>query len=75
MKRVLVTGATGFVAANLTRQLIRDGHDTHLLLREGSNQWRLRQGLRRTTDWFRDHPSLERYYRERIADGPAGKRP
>ena len=43
MTRVLLTGGTGFVGANLARRLIRDGHETHLLLREQSNCWRLEE--------------------------------
>jgi UDP-glucose 4-epimerase len=33
MKRCLVTGATGFVGANLVRRLLREGHEAHLLVR------------------------------------------
>ncbi len=40
-KRVLVTGAAGFVGANLTRRLLRDGHQLHLLHRPGTDLWRL----------------------------------
>ena len=33
MKRVILTGGTGFVGANLARRLLRDGHEGHLFLR------------------------------------------
>jgi nucleoside-diphosphate-sugar epimerase len=41
MKRVLLTGASGFVGANLAEKLVKDGHEVHLLLREGFKTWRL----------------------------------
>lgn len=41
MKRALLTGASGFVGANLARRLLRDGHDVHLLLRSGHAPWRV----------------------------------
>jgi nucleoside-diphosphate-sugar epimerase len=41
MKRVILTGASGFIGANLAEKLIRDGHHVHLLLREGYKTWRL----------------------------------
>lgn len=39
--RALVTGAAGFVGANLVRRLLADGHDVHVLVRPGSDRWRL----------------------------------
>lgn len=39
--RALVTGATGFVGANLVRGLLAHGADVHALVRPGSNLWRL----------------------------------
>ena len=41
-RRVLITGGSGFVGANLTRRSLRDGHEVHLLLRPGHDDWRLR---------------------------------
>ena len=40
-KRVVVTGAAGFIGANLARRLVRDGHEVHLLLRPAETSWRL----------------------------------
>src|SRR5712692_992177 len=41
MRRVAVTGGTGFVGANVARRLINDGHDVHLLVRPGFSSWRI----------------------------------
>ncbi len=41
MKRVIITGATGFVGANLARRLLQDGHALHLLVRPGYKSWRI----------------------------------
>jgi nucleoside-diphosphate-sugar epimerase len=39
--RALVTGAAGFVGANLVRRLLADGHEVHALVRAGTDRWRL----------------------------------
>jgi UDP-glucose 4-epimerase len=39
--RTLITGATGFVGANLAMRMLRDGHDIHVLLRKEASLWRL----------------------------------
>ncbi len=41
MSRVVVTGGTGFVGANLVRRLILDGHQTTLLVRPQYASWRI----------------------------------
>jgi len=41
MKRALVTGAAGFVGANLVRHLLNSGHAVHIICRSESNFWRL----------------------------------
>ena len=43
MKRVALTGGTGFVGANLARRLLRDGHIVHLLVRPGYAAWRIEE--------------------------------
>lgn len=41
MSRVVVTGGTGFVGANLIRRLLRDGHEPVLFVRPGFASWRI----------------------------------
>jgi UDP-glucose 4-epimerase len=45
MKKILVTGATGFVGANLARHLLSAGHEVHLIIRSNSDLWRLQDLL------------------------------
>src|SRR3989344_4349201 len=42
-KKVLVTGAGGFIGANLVRALLARGDEIHVLSRPESSQWRLIQ--------------------------------
>jgi nucleoside-diphosphate-sugar epimerase len=41
VKRVLVTGAAGFIGANVSRRLVTDGYETTLLTGPESDCWRL----------------------------------
>jgi UDP-glucose 4-epimerase len=43
LKRVLITGATGFVGANLCRRLLQEGHEVHCLVRPGYTGWRIEE--------------------------------
>jgi UDP-glucose 4-epimerase len=42
-RRALLTGASGFVGANLARRLLSDGHQVHLLLRPNHQPWRVEE--------------------------------
>lgn len=46
MKRTILTGASGFIGANLARKLLQDGHDVHLLLRKEYLKWRIEDILK-----------------------------
>ena len=39
--RIVITGATGFIGAALTRRLLADGHNVTALARAGADHWRL----------------------------------
>jgi nucleoside-diphosphate-sugar epimerase len=41
MTKILVTGASGFIGANLTRELIKSKNDVHVFVRGNSNLWRI----------------------------------
>jgi len=46
-KTVLITGATGFVGSCLTHRLINVSYDIHIIKREQSNIWRIKNILNR----------------------------
>ena len=41
MVKILITGAAGFIGANLTRKLIKTGNEINILIKEASNLWRI----------------------------------
>ena len=41
MVKILITGAAGFVGANLTRKLIKTENETNILIKETSDLWRI----------------------------------
>jgi len=67
MKRVAITGAAGFVGANVTRRLLQDGHEVHLLIRPDHAMWRIddiRDDVRMHTADLGDRQRVEDAIRE-----------
>ena len=42
MKRILITGGTGFIGSYLCRYLLNKGHKIYLLVRPGYKEWRIK---------------------------------
>jgi nucleoside-diphosphate-sugar epimerase len=47
--KIFITGAAGFVGANIVHQLISDGYDVHIAVRNGGSLWRLDDVLSKIT--------------------------
>lgn len=45
MKKIFVTGATGFIGANLVRALIKKKYEVHIIKRKNSDLWRIKNIL------------------------------
>jgi nucleoside-diphosphate-sugar epimerase len=41
-RKVLITGSTGFIGANLVRNFLKNGAEVHILTRVTSNKWRIK---------------------------------
>jgi nucleoside-diphosphate-sugar epimerase len=62
--RVLVTGATGFVGASLTRRLVNSGKEVHVFTRQTTDLWRIKDILKRVRRYdvdLRDADKVETY--------------
>ena len=44
-KKILITGATGFIGANITREFLKSGNNIFILTRDTSNKWRIKDIL------------------------------
>ncbi len=54
LKRILITGATGFIGANLARRMLACGHEVHILVRNGHKTWRIQNILDDLHVWVID---------------------
>jgi nucleoside-diphosphate-sugar epimerase len=66
-KTILITGSTGFVGSNLLRRLNRPGADLHILSRESSDLWRIKDivdNVKRYAPDLSDFDNLKKVVRE-----------
>ena len=59
MSNVLITGASGFIGANLVRDLINTKDQIHILIRKQSNLWRLNNIISECNVHFVDISKIE----------------
>ena len=59
MTRILVTGASGFIGSNLTRNLVNTNDQIHILIRNQSNLWRLNDIISRCNVHFVDITKID----------------
>jgi len=50
-KRILITGATGFIGANLSRFFLKKGANVSVLTRKTSDKWRIRDILKDVSEY------------------------
>ncbi len=53
-KRVLITGAAGFVGLNLARRLVSLQYQVYIIIRKTTNQWRLKDVLSKVNVYYLD---------------------
>lgn len=53
-EKILITGATGFIGANLTRALLEKGAKVYIFTRKTSDKWRIKDILKDITEYCVD---------------------
>jgi nucleoside-diphosphate-sugar epimerase len=59
-KKVLITGSTGFIGANLARRCLKSGSDVYIMSRSTSDRWRIKDILAKVKDYKADLSDYER---------------
>ena len=54
MKKVLITGATGFIGSHLTRRLVKEEFEVCIIHRKNSNLWRIKDLIDKVTIYDTD---------------------
>ena len=59
-KRILITGSTGFIGANLLRCLVNSDNEIHIILRKTSNMWRIKDIIDKANKHYCDLTNREK---------------
>ena len=59
-RKVLITGSTGFIGANLVRRFLEIGAEVHILTRTTSNKWRIDNALKDVNEYYVDLLNYEK---------------
>jgi len=59
-KKILITGSAGFVGANLSYCLVNSDNEIHIILRETSNIWRIKDIIDRVNKHYCDLTNREK---------------
>ena len=68
-KKILITGATGFLGSHLLHKLIREKFNVIILKRSFSNTWRIKDALSQTKSYDIDKMDIERVFNENEIEG------
>lgn len=68
MKKIVLTGATGFLGSHLLRAMIKQGFQVVILKRSTSDTWRINDLLPNVETYDIDHVPLEEAFSERKID-------
>jgi UDP-glucose 4-epimerase len=68
IKKILLTGATGFIGSHLLREFINNGYSTVIIKRSTSDTWRIDEMLDKASSYDCDKIDLEEIFSEEKVD-------
>ena len=60
-KKIIITGASGFIGSNLTRRLLKNGYDVHIIVRRSSDLWRIEEIMSEVNAFYVTRSSKEEF--------------
>ena len=60
-KKIIITGANGFIGSNLTRVLLENGYDIYITVRRSSDLWRIKDIMSEVNAFYVDKSTKEEF--------------